>query len=791
MNKKNIALFILMASIILFGSPISVWSKPSAESHKQVNHGESIHHSKGESTDYQHSEYIQIHHADRVPNFARNHTVISRKSGKWSDPDSWSTGKIPDKNDRVFIDAKHRLVYDLNVDTPIDAIGVSGQLSFATSKSTQMSVTHFLVYPSGKLIIGTEEEPVSKSVTATITINDRPINTEDPNRAHYDPAQYGNGLLVWGELVIFGADKGVPISRLVSGANAGDERLRLDVPGSWAVGDDLLIPSSQYPDAISEPGKSKLSDNSERQFDQENAAYKAADQLELVNVKQVSKNTISLNKPLKFSHLGISISNDSVKRNGFLPHVANISRNVTIGSANPNGVRGHTVAFHNSKVNIQNARFHNLGRTTVEVIDNTAFNEDGQAIYIGQNQVARYPVHMHHQNDPSVVDGNSPTFIVKRNVIAGAKRWSMSVHGSHYGLIEENIAYDVNGAGFVTEDGSETGNRFVRNFVAAVHGSGLEIDARERGQGVGHEGSGFWLGSDNNELVGNVVAGARASGYALFRTENSVSIPAFPKIITGNSFSAPRVFRFLDNEAYSISGHGVRLWSTKECDLCRSKTSLLQETRIWNSANGVMFDYHSDYYVFDGLNIVGSNRTGSVGVLANHAKIAEVKRANIANMSVGVEGGGLRNKSFKISDSQVRASTGIKVMTPTSWGRAQNFTVDNVKFHDLGDGQKNTHIEFGAQDYGKRKVKLSIKRPVYVYNYQQNQGANYQIFKFQQAPDTPFPQSADATVGCPENGLTNAECFARHRVSYGGELATCATVKDRIAGFACPIKISE
>lgn len=736
-----------------------------------------------EATVFQGQDFIQMHHQDRVPNFAKNYTVISIKSGKWSDPLIWNTGELPSRGATVIIDSKHAVEYNLVSGAPLKTVGVSGQLIFSTHQSTQLAVTNLLVYPSGSLEVGSRAGPISRSVMATIIINDQVINTDSPEEENYDPSQYGNGLLVWGKLTAFGADKGLPFARLAKGVDKHHDQLTLSVPPNWAVGDQLLLPDSRQATVASGVYSQEGVTTNEK-----NSAYKAAEQLEVIAIKGIKENALLLVHPTAFGHLGLLAIDDSLDSKGFLPHVANVTRNVIIRSANPQGVRGHTVAFHGSQINIQNALFQDLGRTTIATIDNTRFDALGNVTHVGQNQTARYPVHMHHANNPEEISGDRATFIVRRNVIAGAKRWSMSIHSSHFGLIEENIAYDVDGAGFVTEDGSETGNRFVRNFVAGVHGSGLEPDARQRGQGVGHEGSGFWLGSDNNQVIGNVVAGVRAAGYALFRTEKSVAIPPFPKIDSNGDFLAPRMFSFVDNEVYSAGQMGVRIWSTKECAICRSETAVMQDTRVWKSANGVMFDYHSDYYVFDGLEVVSEKVKNSVGIMANHAKTAVVRRAKIVNVDVGIEAGGLRNKSFKISDSYVVAVTGMNILTPTSWGRTQSVIVDNVKFESFGIGQDQNHIEFGASNYGERQEKISLKRPVYIYSHQQEKGVDYQLFKFQQSPEHPLVFNVDKALGCPVAGLTNSECFKRHKISFGGEMATCSVIIPGIAGFACPIK---
>ena len=49
-------------------------------------------------------------------------------------------------------------------------------------------------------------------------------------------------------------------------------------------------------------------------------------------------------------------------------------------------------------------------------------------------------------------------------------KWAVVIHGSHYGLIKGNIAYGFAGAGFVTEDGTESYNEFDGNMAIGILG---------------------------------------------------------------------------------------------------------------------------------------------------------------------------------------------------------------------------------------------------------------------------------------------------------------------------------
>src|SRR4029453_10500065 len=96
---------------------------------------------------------------------------------------------------------------------------------------------------------------------------------------------------------------------------------------------------------------------------------------------------------------------------------------------------------------------------------------EGAAVtHVGNNQIGRYPVHFHHLSGPTTPPPNGQ-FVLKGSVIERSLKWPVAGHNSHYGVIEDNVAYNWKGAGFVTEDGSETEVIFRRNF--ALRGTGV------------------------------------------------------------------------------------------------------------------------------------------------------------------------------------------------------------------------------------------------------------------------------------------------------------------------------
>ncbi|MGE4054329.1 MAG: G8 domain-containing protein, partial [Vicinamibacterales bacterium] len=695
-------------------------------------------------------------------------------------------GRIPDAGVTVRIAEGSRVEYDVVSDVRLHAVGVAGTLAFRTSEDTRLRVTHLLVYTGGTLSVGDERSPVQPAVLAEIVINDDPLLTGTVSEPDIDPFQHGNGLLVWGTLMLHGAPRSPGFVRLASEARRGDTELVASAPLSgWQTGDTLLLPDSRLPSG------SEIQPIHERQYKREEPRSAAPDPAwETVRIASIAGSRVALAAPLRFDHLSARDAAGSVARGirGVLlvPHVANVTRNVVVRSENPEGIRGHTIAFRDASVVIANASFRGLGRTTAAPLDNTRTDADGRVVHIGTNQAARYPVHMHHLVDAGRLEGTADAFQITGSVIDNARRWGISIHGSHFGLVSDTVVFDVVGAGIVTEDGSETGNRFERNFVAAVHGSGEAIDARRSAGGMGHEGAGFWLGSDNNTVVDNVVAGVRDGGFTLFRTPEALAFPAFPhRAEIAEPDQSPRAVEFSGNEVYGAARTGIELWDSKACDLCGASDTILSDTTIWHSRNGVTFDYHADHHVIDGLHVHGDpgRLEDTTGITANASRRAAIRRADIRYVDVGLDGGGRRTRLLEIDQMSVLARVGILLRRGNSWTQ-RAATFQNVSITSLA-GPGARLVELDPRPFG-RDVSAMLHRPIHFIGFQGRPGSDFQLFFDDQAPDRVVLQDKVAVRGCPEAGLTNAQCFSAHGIATGGEVASCATRIEGIDGFACP-----
>ena len=207
------------------------------------------------------------------------------------------------------------------------------------------------------------------------------------------------------------------------GADAapGDTRITLSQPAQgWQLGDEVIVTGS------------------ERGFDQGDGDYTT----EQRTIARIDGAALTLDAPLKQPHAG---------EGQLRSEVANLSRNVIIESADPDGVRGHTMHHRHSAGSISYARFAHLGKEGV---------------------LGRYPIHFHQCRDS--LRGES---VVGVAIVDSGNRW-VTVHNTNYMVVRDCVGFGSVGHGFFLEDGTEVYNVFDRNLgVQASDGRRLPEQA--------------------------------------------------------------------------------------------------------------------------------------------------------------------------------------------------------------------------------------------------------------------------------------------------------------------------
>jgi hypothetical protein len=557
---------------------------------------------------------------DLVPRAEATHVAIA--NGDWFDPDTWYEGRIPGADAKVLIPAGVSVTYDGESDVSLFTVRVDGELSFATDRNTKMIVDTMIITGTGRLEIGSEDNPVGAGVTTKILI----ANNGDID-VSWDPMLLSRGIVSQGQVDIHGAEK-TSFLKVSDAPMKGDTVIKLaEVPEGWRVGDTVIISGTH------KQGFTWV--NGDRTF--------VESQDEEVRITKIEGGAITIDRPLVYDH--------DTPRADLFAYVANMTRNITIssedGEATALNARGHVMFMHSDDVDVRYAAFDDLGRTDKS---EPAFDVGTlTTVEADSNIKGRYPLHFHKtgttdQDDPAIAIGNT---------ISGSPGWGFVQHSSNANFID-NIAFDIFGAAFAAEDGDETGI-WQHNMAIKTEGIGPGI---QNVKGMAGEGDtpGDWIRHDNGRTGDGFFFAGRlveaADNVAVNTTFGFVwmtrSAPAdplaqnldTPEIAYGkttfNGSDAP-IQGFLNNEAFGTqyglvvikanpsSGHDVR--------------SVLEGFLNWETSNGVQLGYSAHYTLKD-FDLIGTDNTG---------RISEVGTAvTFGTNAFDIVFNGLKIEGFKI-----------------------------------------------------------------------------------------------------------------------------------------------
>jgi hypothetical protein len=443
----------------------------------------------------------------------------SAKSGAWSAASTWEGNAVPAAGARVLIREGHTITYDTKSDAVIRAINVAGTLTFATDKDTVLNVGLLKVQPGNEysedgfdceahamkpehgkplpaLLVGTAEAPIAAGKTAVIRLH----YVEGMNKETC-PAIICCG----GQMDLHGQPLSRAWVKLGADAKFADTVLTLaEAVTGWKVGDRVIVTGTQT------HGSAKTESRSEERF-----------------VTAIEGTKLTLDKPLTMTHLGTG---------EYRAEVANLSRNVVVESADPEGIRGHTMYHKHSAGSLSYAEFRHLGKKDI---------------------LGKYAIHFHLCRD--TMRGSS---VVGCSVWDSHNRW-ITIHGTEYLVVRDNVGYKSIGHGFFLEDGTEVYNVLDRNLaVGALRGKRLPKQALPFD---GNEGAGYWWACSLNSFTRNVACECGLYGFRYEATPSSALKLVFPIRQPDGSRKDidPRTLpfvRFDDNEVHStLSVYGVNL----------------------------------------------------------------------------------------------------------------------------------------------------------------------------------------------------------------------------------------
>ncbi|MBA4105505.1 MAG: hypothetical protein C0485_07080 [Pirellula sp.] len=514
-----------------------------------------------------------------APLAAATHVTIA--SGAWSDPSVWRNGKVPAAGAKVVVSAGTTILFDSVMNEAIDTLRIDGTLSFATYRNTQLYADSIIVFTTGKLFIGTAANPISDNVTARVLIADG-----GPIDRVWDPYGLSRGLMSGGEVKMYGKNVTSYVPLTVDPA-AGDVVLRLSsVPTNWKVGDRLVISGvNPYPTDFG---------------------------AEEVTIRAINGTSVTVDK-LKYSH-------NAPDGQGLSIYVANMTRNIVFEAEDSEVVaqRPHMVFFGSPNVHVENIAISGFGRTdkSQPINDPVVINGVLQP-GTGTNPRARYAMHFHHTGvDPLV----APAY-VSGSVITDSPGWGFVNHQSNV-IFDENVAYNVKGSAFVTEDGNEIGS-FTRNLALNTTGASWDsMHSRRAAHDFAFNGHGFWMQGPGVELIGNIVAGARSAAYVYFTSSARAQFDAVnladPSMAGGLKVTPVGVVplkEFSDNVA-AASHSGLEVWFHQM--MMTDGDSRIERFTSWNTIlSGIALHYSGNIQIDDAKLIGDLNAFNGYGVSTN------------------------------------------------------------------------------------------------------------------------------------------------------------------------------
>ena len=251
------------------------------------------------------------------------------------------------------------------------------------------------------------------------------------------------------------------------------------------------------------------------------------------------------------------------------------------------------------------------------------------------------------------VDGS----VVSRNSVRFSNQRCVVVHGTHNLTVADNVAHETKGHCYITEDGGELDNRFLRNLGASTRAAQRLVRPFESDA---NNPSTFWCSNPRNEWIGNVAAGSESNGF-WFELPNEVRPPT--SYLPSSRGMVPRrlpLKLFIDNVSHSNWKSGLR---TYPFGFFPPKQATFDNTRCYKNRMEGIFVHQSHNLLFHG------------GVVADNAIQADFDRADQI-MVEGMHVIGISNRYAEIATTQ----TNTPALPATVVGlELHSFAVDTTR----------------------------------------------------------------------------------------------------------------
>jgi cell migration-inducing and hyaluronan-binding protein len=288
-------------------------------------------------------------------------------------------------------------------------------------------------------------------------------------------------MIMGGTLNLHG-DRKHTWTKLANTASPGSTSIQVLDASGWRAGDEIVLASTDF-----DPR-----------------------QAERRTIASIKGNTITLDRKLEYMHFG-KITFDVDERGEVAMLTRNILLQASADAAQPPFFGGHVMAMGASKMFVEGVEFQRMGQNLT---------------------LARYPIHWH-------LIGDAKGQYIKNAAIHDTYNRCVTVHGTNFLRVENNVTYNTVGHCFFLEDGIEHGNEYIRNLAIQTKchtskpcvptnlaAAGERADyanrqaVRENGQASkdvllpsDNTAASFWITNPDNTYRDNVAAGSDSNGF--------------------------------------------------------------------------------------------------------------------------------------------------------------------------------------------------------------------------------------------------------------------------------------
>src|SRR5215208_1653129 len=314
---------------------------------------------------------------------------------------------------------------------------------------------------------------------ATITLTNN-VPDEEPMKDMGD-----RGIMIMGGTLNLHGDRTHTWTKLAQTAAADSNAIQVLNATGWRVGDEIVLASTDF-----DPR-----------------------QAERRTIAAIKGNSITIDRKLDYMHFG-KITFDVDERG----EVGLLTRNIRIqasADAEQSFFGGHVMAMGASKMFVEGVEFDRMGQNLT---------------------LARYPIHWH-------LIGDAKAQYIRNAAIHDTYNRCVTVHGTNFLRVENNVTYNTVGHCFFLEDGIEHGNEFIKNLAIQTKchttldcvptnlaANGERDSNRQNYRERSFHGNtllpsdntvaSFWITNPDNSFIDNVAAGSDENGFWLSLPEH-------------------------------------------------------------------------------------------------------------------------------------------------------------------------------------------------------------------------------------------------------------------------------